>query len=88
MPATGHIPGPGYVRDAINAALANAGGSVTLTATALTMVANVSGATANSEIQDSSAQLSQAEYRVFAKTIVTQINALRTDLAALKAALD
>lgn len=48
----------------------------------LTMVANVSGASANTEIQDASAQLTQAEFRVFAKTVVTEINAIRAALVA------
>lgn len=51
---------------------------------AVTMVANVSGATENYQIQDSSANVTQAEYRVFAKTCALLFEQIRADLIDVK----
>ena len=56
-----------------------------VTQAAITAVANVEAATANNEIQDSAgASLSQAEWRVVGKTLKTQLNAIKADIADLK----
>lgn len=78
------VPGPIFETFGDNVGQA---AEASITTTTLTMVANVSGATANTEIQDSSANLTQAEFRVFAKTLVQQINAAKVDVAAIKSAL-
>jgi hypothetical protein len=68
---------------------ANVAAAAALTShAALTMVANVSGATENYAVQDSSAQLSQAEFRVFAKTVTLQLNALLVDITEVRAQLN
>ena len=61
----------------------------TQTQDALTAVSNVDGATANLEFQDaSSGGLTQAEFRVFAKTLMDELNAARADNAALNQRID
>jgi hypothetical protein len=50
----------------------------------VTAVANVTGATENYEFQDSSATVTQAEYRVFAKTVKLLVEQIRADMADAK----
>lgn len=92
--------GPGWFHNALKAKLgtlatvngvtqaANVAAAAAQTQVALTMVANVSGATEVTEIPDSSATVTQAEYRVLAKSLVLQINAALADVAELRTQLN
>ncbi len=56
-----------------------------VTQNAITAVANVEGATANNEFQDSAgANPTQAEWRVLSKTLKTELNAIKADIADVK----
>lgn len=54
------------------------------TQTAVTAVANVTGATENYEFQDSSATVTQAEWRVMAKTVYLLMGQIKADMADTK----
>ena len=55
---------------------------------AVTAVANVTGATENYQFQDSSATVTQAEYRVLAKTIYLLFGQVLADIADTKQGLN
>lgn len=80
-----HVADPAAMAS-ITASNPSAMASITLDP--VTAVANVDGATPNLEFQDSSAQVSQAEYRVFAKTLKDLLGQISVDLAAVKTAVD